>query len=264
MEHPAVLRTWNMNFRVRCRDSASEGFMGRQGISNSAGTADVTFHFGNFVVDEEARQLLRDGTPLHVFPKAFDLLATLIRERPRAVSRTELHTRLWPETYVSDASLAMLVAEVRAALGESAREPRFVRTVHRHGYAFQGTVVERARSAQAHQATSTADWRPPVGYWLLTPSGRFALPPGETIVGRDSRAGVWLDVPGISRRHARIVVTADGVTVEDLGSKNGTRLRDTRVTGPTPLEDGSTVRFGSVDAILRALVAEPTRTEADS
>ena len=97
----------------------------------------MRFQFGNFIVDADSRQLLVGGAVTHLSPKAFDLLVTLIRERPRALSKADLHARLWPKTFVSDASLAMLAAELRAALGESARQPQWVRTVHRHGYVLE-------------------------------------------------------------------------------------------------------------------------------
>ena len=147
----------------------------------------------------------------------------------------------------------MLVAEVRAALGENARQAGCVRTVHRHGYAFQATATEVSRGSQAG-----------IGYWLVTPSRQIALLPGDNIVGRDPGARVWLDAPGVSRRHACIHVERDLVTLEDLGSKNNTHTNDSRVTTIVPLEDGADLRFGSVKVTFRAWSADPTRSEADS
>lgn len=210
----------------------------------------MRLQFGNFIVDDESRQLLRDGAAVHLSPKAFDLLVALMRERPRALRKEELHTRLWPDTFVSDASLAMLVAEVRAALGESARRPVCVRTLHRHGYAFQADAWETAA-----QATTC---------WIVTGSRQIPLGTGENIVGRDPNARVWLDSPGVSRQHACIRIEADRVTLEDLGSKNGTCARDERITGVTPLRDGDELRFGSVSASFRAWSVDPTRTDAEA
>ena len=98
--------------------------------------------FGEFSLDTESRQLRRDNAERHLSPKAFELLRLLLEHRPRALSKAELHDRLWPSTFVSDATVTSLVAEVRAALGENARQGRFVRTVHRFGYAFKGTATE--------------------------------------------------------------------------------------------------------------------------
>lgn len=222
----------------------------------------MRFQFDDFTVDDGARQLLREGIALHVSPKAFDLLVTLLRERPRALPKADLHSRLWPKTFVSDASLAMLVAEVRAVLGESARHPRFVRTIHRHGYAFQGSaqeVSERPRENSAGEPAGDAA----VGYWLITVSGQIPLLPGDNIIGRDPKARVWLDAASVSRRHACIRVDGDRVTLEDLGSKNKTHANGACVTTLTPLEDGAELRFGSEHARFRRYAVDPTRSEAD-
>jgi len=211
----------------------------------------VRFQFSNFIVDDETRQLLRDGVDVHLSPKALDLLVLLVGERPRALTKADLHKRIWPKTFVSDASLAMLIAEIRSALGETAREPRFLRTVHRHGYAFQ----ESARELSATADASTS-------YWLVLESSQVALLPGDNIVGRDPQARVWIDAPSVSRRHARLHVNGNGVTLEDLGSKNGTHAGDARVTSATRLHNGDAMRFGSVGATLRAWSPDPTKSVA--
>ena len=210
----------------------------------------MKLQFGAFIVDDESRQLMRDGVPVRLSTRAFDLLALLIRERPRALKKEDLHSTLWPDTFVSDASLAMLVAEVRSALGETARQPRCLRTLHRHGYAFQ---------ADARELTPAT-----IGFWLVTESRQIPLSTGANIVGRDPRAGIWLDSPSVSRQHACIRVESGGATVEDLGSKNGTRARDELVTQVTPLHDGDDLKFGSVNASFHVWSVEPTRTEAGS
>jgi DNA-binding winged helix-turn-helix (wHTH) protein len=210
----------------------------------------VKLQFGAYIVDDESRQLIRDGVPVRLSTRAFDLLALLIRERPRALKKEDLHSTLWPDTFVSDASLAMLVAEVRSALGETARQPRCLRTLHRHGYAFQ---------ADARELTLAT-----IGFWLVTESRQIPLSTGANIVGRDPRVGIWLDSPSVSRQHACIRVESGNATVEDLGSKNGTRARDELVTQVTPLRDGDDLRFGSVNASFHVWSVEPTRTEAGS
>lgn len=93
----------------------------------------MDIRFGPFQLDLAGRQLLRDGRRVPLPPKVYHLLCVLAEERPRALSRQELHARLWPGTFVSDVNLACLVAELRTALGEWRR---LVRTVHRFGYAF--------------------------------------------------------------------------------------------------------------------------------
>ena len=105
--------------------------------------------FGEFTLDSESRLLRRGDAERHLSPKAFDLLQLLLTNRSRALSKLELHERLWPSTFVSDATLTSLVAEVRAALGETAGHGRFVRTVHRFGYAFEGVATEVTPSGES-------------------------------------------------------------------------------------------------------------------
>ncbi len=120
---------------------ATAGVSMRPGASSRANIRAVRCRLGDTVFDDEARRLVRHGDDVHLSPKAFELLKFLIEQRPRAVSKSELHEHLWPSTFVSDVNLASLVAEVRSALGDSARNSRFVRTAQRFGYAFCGEVT---------------------------------------------------------------------------------------------------------------------------
>jgi DNA-binding winged helix-turn-helix (wHTH) protein len=202
--------------------------------------------FGEFTVDTESRQLRQDGTERHLSPKAFEFLCLLLEHRPRALSKAELHGRLWPSTFVSDATLTSLVAEVRNALGEKAGTGRFIRTVHRYGYAFSGMATEDSRMPSPDER---------VRCWIVWESGQVALDDGEHLLGRDADVAVWLDSPTVSRHHARIRISGCEVTVEDLGSKNGTFLRGERLTTPLPLTDGDEIRLGSVPLKFRMLGA---------
>ena len=99
----------------------------------------MSLQFGAFVFHADRRQVLRDGAEVHFTPKAFDLLALLIARAPAVVPKAEIHEQLWPGTFVSDATLAGLVKEVRRALGDD-RAGAIVRTAHRVGFAFTGAI----------------------------------------------------------------------------------------------------------------------------
>ena len=200
--------------------------------------------FGLFVLDGGTRELRRGQEPLHLTPKAFDLLSTLIEQRPRAVSKAALYERLWPNTFVDEANLAILVAEIRAALGDSARKPAFIRTVYGHGYAFSGEGVSVGASSAGPTTTAPT-------CWLVSKARHVSLHEGENIIGRDPAADVWLDARGISRRHARIVVAGALASVEDAGSKNGTWLKGRRIESVEALNDGDQLKFGSVPMTFR-------------
>src|SRR5258708_5360121 len=96
--------------------------------------------FGDYSLDLATLQLCLRKTELRLSLKVFDVLWVLVDNRERAVSKEELHDRLWPGTFVSDANLAVLVAELRSVLHDRPRAPKFVRTVRRFGYAFCGQI----------------------------------------------------------------------------------------------------------------------------
>jgi DNA-binding winged helix-turn-helix (wHTH) protein len=203
----------------------------------------VRARFGPFTIDSETRQLLRAGTEVHLSPKAFDLICTLIESRPKVVEKETLHARIWPDTYVVDANLNVLVSEIRRAIGDNHQQPEFVRTVHGIGYAFCGTAVQ-VEAAAAPEALFC---------WVSWASRTSSLSEGENVIGRDPRCSVWLDAPGVSRRHAAIRVDSATrrVTLEDLGSTNGTFLRRSRVRTEVALEDGDEIKVGTVVLTIR-------------
>ena len=144
----------------------------------------MTVRFGQFALNLDARQLLCDGREVRLAPKAFDLLAALVLDRPRILSKTLLQERLWPSTFVSEANLSHLMSEVRAALGDDPKAPTFIRTVHGIGYAFKGDAValsRRVRSVGNRHAC-----------WLIWGRRRFRLWLGDHIIGRDASADISL------------------------------------------------------------------------
>lgn len=98
--------------------------------------------FGDCSFDSGARTLRRGDGNVRLSGKAFQLLELLLSARPNPIAKDELFAKLWPDTFVSEANLASLIKEIRAAIGDDARAPKFVRTAHRFGYAFSGTVTE--------------------------------------------------------------------------------------------------------------------------
>jgi DNA-binding winged helix-turn-helix (wHTH) protein len=200
--------------------------------------------FGECLLDSETRQLSVRGEAVHLSPKAFDLLELLLENRPKALSKSEIHERLSPGTFVSDGALASLLVEVRSAIGDSARESRFVRTVHRFGYAFSGSAQE-LRGDVSKVGDQKAVYR------LIWGAREIALTPGENLLGRDEASIVWIDDALVSRRHARIVIDETGAVLEDLGSMNGTCLRGKRIEAPTKLSDEDQVTIGPASMIFR-------------
>jgi len=205
----------------------------------------LTVRFGEFVLDPGRRQLFRGGAEVRLQPKTFGLLDLLVRSRSKALSRRQIRAHLWPDTVVEDASLTVAVAELRAALGDDAREPRYIRTVYGFGYAFAGHVEE-----QGDGGATVAGVVPRV----LWERRIIPLVEGENVLGRDEGVTVRIDAPGVSRRHATVRVAGDRATIEDLGSKNGTYVGDATspIAGPTLLPDDSRFRLGRVLLVFRS------------
>jgi DNA-binding winged helix-turn-helix (wHTH) protein len=203
----------------------------------------VRVRFGEFTFDADAMLLQQGDADVRLSKKAFELLRMLIAHRDRVVRKAELHAQLWPDTFVIDTNLNVLVAEIRKALSDAAREPRVVRTVHGVGYQFVADV---------ESGDAAAPSGPGARCWLVVDERRYALARGELTIGRDPDCDVWLDAPGVSRRHARIRTDTNGdVVLEDSQSTNGTYVRKEKINGPTPLRDGDEIHVGSLVLTFR-------------
>jgi DNA-binding winged helix-turn-helix (wHTH) protein len=200
--------------------------------------------FAECVLDSGTRQLLVRDEAVHLSPKAFQFLELLLESRPKALSKSEIHERLWPGTFVSDGTLASLLVEVRSATGDSARDSRFVRTVHRFGYAFSGDAEELRGGVSALRDQKRI-------YRLIWGNREIALGLGENLFGRDEHALVWIDDALVSRRHARIVIDEAGAVLEDLDSLNGTYLRGKKIDTPRKLADQDQVTIGPASMTFR-------------
>jgi DNA-binding winged helix-turn-helix (wHTH) protein len=222
-------------------------------VANHARGGLVLYRFDRFTLDHDIRQLFMDRTEVHLSPKAFELLTTLLENRARAVSKTELQQHLWPATFVEETNLAGLVAEIRRALHDSAASPAFVRTVYGFGYRFVGNVRVDPPLARAERST--------VKCYLVFDGREIVLMEGATVIGREVDTTIQVDARGVSRRHARIVVSEGAAVLEDLDSKNGTHVNGQRIAGPTPLSDRDVIGLGTVSLEFRvASPASPTET----
>jgi hypothetical protein len=201
----------------------------------------MALRFGSYTFDERARELRRDGALIALSPKAFRLLELLIESRPNPVTREVLYAALWPDVVVEPGNLHGLVSEIRGAIDASV-----IRTVHRVGYAFAGAGAfeESAR------------------YSLVLGSDEIPLRTGENGIGRDPQGAVVIHSPDVSRHHARLVIAGTHVTLEDLGSKNGTFLGTRRITGIVDVRPGDEILVGTtklrlvrVDALAETATA---------
>jgi TolB-like protein/DNA-binding winged helix-turn-helix (wHTH) protein/Tfp pilus assembly protein PilF len=160
----------------------------------------MAVQFSDLTFDGSRRQLYRGGQLLHVSPKAFQLLGILIDRSPSAVSKTDLQEELWPGTFVTEGNLASLVAELRAALGDDAKSPRYIRTVYGFGYSFEAALQEVSPSveppleeppaaADAAAEVGTSPWSGTVkrGWWTAAALAVLAVALGAALLVASKR-----------------------------------------------------------------------------
>src|SRR4030095_13824027 len=137
--------------------------------------------FGDFALDVVQRRLSRDGQAVHLAPKAYDVLVELVRESGRLVTKQELLARVWPEAFVEEGILTVHVSNLRKALGDLDRPPKWIETVPRSGYRFIAPVTPVALDDKT--APGGNNFCPLEGYELvgrgrspLLSASHFALP----------------------------------------------------------------------------------------
>jgi DNA-binding winged helix-turn-helix (wHTH) protein len=117
----------------------------------------VRYRFSEFTLSPQRRLLLREGREVPLIPRYFDLLLLLIERRREAVHRREIFDRVWGDISVSDSALSQAVRTIRRTLGDDTQEPRFIRTVSRHGYQFVfPDVIEEQEEGDAAVAATAA------------------------------------------------------------------------------------------------------------
>jgi DNA-binding winged helix-turn-helix (wHTH) protein len=203
------------------------------------------------VVDLGARLVRREGIDVHLAPKAFELLVILIENRPNAVPHEQLHAVLWPGVHVSETSLAALVTQLRKALDDRSGDGHVIRTLHRVGYAFIGDAIVAGHTPVAGKPVCRLIWH----------GGSIEVPAGRSVIGRDRGCAVQIDADSVSRQHARLNVADRDVSIEDLGSKNGTWVAGERIRSTASLTDGISFRLGSETIRFEFVIDErPTKT----
>jgi len=162
---------------------------------------------------------------------------------------------VWRKRFVGEAVLRNAVAALRRALGDRAYDPSYIETISKRGYRLIAPVKGFGPEASGEEL---ATW-----CFKVTVEGReIALVEGENLIGRGQDATVHIDNPEVSRRHARLIVAGDTVTLEDLGSKNGTHLNGQRLSAPVRLADGDEIWIGLNLASLKFQICdERTKTE---
>jgi Tol biopolymer transport system component/DNA-binding winged helix-turn-helix (wHTH) protein len=106
------------------------------------------FRFGPFELDTGAFKLLRDGASVPLEPKALDLLRLLVERAPNVVDKAEIFSRVWKDVAVTDNALTRLIAQLRKALDDDPRGPRYIETIATKGYRFIAAVEPAGDAAR--------------------------------------------------------------------------------------------------------------------
>ena len=164
----------------------------------------MSLAFGDFTFDPERRQLVREGQPVRLEPKAYELLALLLDRRPKALSKAQIRDVIWPTASVSETALTGLVTDLRTALGDDVRQSRFIRTVHGFGYAFGGEAQDT--DGRGTITRSSREAREPSPYPGLS---SFTEADAARFFGREAEVEALLE--RIRRQKLLVVIGPSGV-----------------------------------------------------
>jgi len=115
------------------------------------------YYFGSFCLDPAERQLLRNGEPIRLTPKAFDVLLALIQNQGCLVTKERLLEEVWPDVFVEEANLSVNIASLRKVLDEGDAARQSIETVPKRGYRFVAHVS--GLLCESHRIDSQEDCR---------------------------------------------------------------------------------------------------------
>jgi DNA-binding winged helix-turn-helix (wHTH) protein len=214
-----------------------------------------TFRFAAFELDVAAYALKHRGRPVKLERIPMEVLIFLVQRAGTLVERSDIQAHLWsPDVFIEhEAAINTAVRKIRHALGDDAEAPRFVETVVGKGYRFIALLEERSLPGAAAFPR----------YALTVGKQEFVLHSRDTVLGRDPSAGIYVDHPSVSRRHARISIESRGPVVQDLGSRNGTFVNGRRIDGPAKIHHKSIIGLGSI-AVVFSILRRPASTQSMS
>jgi len=213
------------------------------------------FGLGNWLVEPALNRMSGASGVVHLEPRLMDLLVYLAHHQGEVLSRETLIDGVWQTQFVGEAALRNAVAALRRALGDNADSPNYIETITKRGYRLIAPVTALENLVR--------NPRPGTPCFKVTWDDReIQLADGDNLIGRGMDAAIRIDNPEVSRHHARLNVVGHTVTLEDLGSKNGTHRNGRRLKSPEQLADGDEIWIGLNLARLRFQVADDlTKTE---
>ena len=206
---------------------------------------EARFKLGDWLVEPNLNTICRGHETTHLELKVMDLLVFLAHRGPRLITRREIIDGVWGTEFICDNTLTHAISELRTALGDNARDPSYIQTIHRRGYRILAPVTNL-------EGRALMDPGRPSHCRIVTGSRIVRLREGINLIGRAPEATVYLDSVWVSREHAQVTVHRSGTaTIEDLDSRNGTFVNGRRLSRAMPLADGDTIYLGKLTDALR-------------
>ena len=205
---------------------------------------ETSFKLGEWLVEPNLNTISRGNETTRLELKVMELLVFLAHRGSRLITRRETIDGVWGTEFICDNTLTHAISELRSALGDNAREPRFIQTIHRRGYRMLVPVTNL-------EGRELTDPGRPSCYRIVTGARIIRLKDGVNLIGRAPEATVHVDSVWVSREHARVTVNDRTATIEDLDSRNGTFVNGRRLARAMPLAEGDTIYLGRLTDVLR-------------
>lgn len=141
------------------------------------------FRLGSWLVEPASGTLRRKDEVVHLAPKVMELLLTLARNQGHVVSKDQLMTAIWPDTFVAETALTRSISELRHSLDDHSGDPIYIETIPKKGYRLLAPVEE-------YREPGTKSWRTPWFLWtvaILT-CGLLLITAGYLLIGH-----LWMD-----------------------------------------------------------------------
>jgi DNA-binding winged helix-turn-helix (wHTH) protein/TolB-like protein/Tfp pilus assembly protein PilF len=209
------------------------------------------FDFGNFCLDPEQRVLLRDGIPMNLTPKAFEVLVVLVNRSGKLVEKEELLATVWPDVAVEEGNLAVMISHLRRVLGDDPEKHQFIETVPKHGYRFVANVT---RTETRPPERALEPWMPTAPMPYATPipptpaRWRFRWWGGLAVATLAAFAVIlmWRSplLKGASQADAGVIHSLAILPFQEIGNQ-----KDNDFLGEGTA-DALVTRLGSIDAII--------------
>lgn len=220
----------------------------------SRNVLESSFRLDEWIVEPDLNTLSRGTETVRIEAKVMEVLVFLASRGSRLVTRQEIFDGVWGTEFICDNTLTHSISKLRKTLGDDARNPRFIETIHRRGYRMMVPVTSL-------EGRETADPGRASRYRILCGTRSVQLRQGLNLIGRAAEATVRVDSVWVSRHHACITVEGRNATLEDLDSRNATFLNGFKLTRPMPLTEGDTIYLGKLSNALRFITVGLASTD---